>query len=281
MSPYEIEAADTAPSAVLSRDCPQCSSKYTDAISLQHGSEEWPMVRCRGCDFIYLTRAPRYEELSTNLAWEKTSIIEDERRLQDRPVSKRFSRATRWRMKILPRRKMPELLLSENAPAGIVVDLGCGDGGMMHGLDDKFTPGGVEISAELAQRANENFKKRGGSCVHAPSVTGLRQIEANTVAAVTLRSYLEHELDPLGVLHEIKRVLRSDGIVLIKVPNYGSWNRMVTGRKWCGIRLPDHLNYFTPRSLKDMATVAGFKTRHGLTWALPTSDNMWAVLRHA
>ena len=77
MSPYETNAADTAPSAVLRRDCPQCNSKYTDAISLSHGSEEWPMVQCRICDFIYLTRAPRYEELSTTRAWEKTSIIEN------------------------------------------------------------------------------------------------------------------------------------------------------------------------------------------------------------
>ena len=64
----------------------------------------------------------------------------------------------------------------------------------------------------------------------------------------------------------------------MKVPNYGSLNRMVMGKRWCGFRYPDHLNYFTPRTLAAMADGAGFDTEWGATGRLPTSDNMWAVL---
>lgn len=265
----------------LARNCPLCNADSRETTLLSHGNSEWPMVQCRNCSFVYLSHAPRYEELSTERAWEKTSIAEDERRLADRPVSKRLSKLTRWRMKLLPRRRMPELLLSMKAPAGIVIDLGCGDGGNMSGLDDAYTPGGVEISAELAHRADEKFRRKNGWCIHAPSVTGLLQLEAGSVSAVTLRSYLEHELDPLPVLKQVKRVLKPGGLAIVKVPNYGSWNRLATGRKWCGIRLPDHLNYFTPGSLSEMASKAGLKAHYGLLWKLPTSDNMWATLRHA
>ena len=50
------------------------------------------------------------------------------------------------------------------------------------------------------------------------------------------------------------------------------------GRRWCGFRYPDHLNYFSPNTLRAMANKAGFETSFGLTGCLPTSDNMWAVL---
>lgn len=265
--------------SVLTRNCPLCGADHLDAALLPYGSSEWPMVQCRTCAFVYLSHAPRYEELSTNRAWEKTFKIETERRLTDRPVSKRLSKLTRWRMKLLPRNNMPDLLLRMKALAGIVIDVGCGDGGQMNGLDAAYIPGGIEISAELAHRANENFSRRNGWCIHAPSVAGLSQLDAASISAVTLRSYLEHELDPLPVLRQIRRVLKPDGIALVKVPNYGSWSRIATGRKWCGIRLPDHLNYFTPGSLREMSAKAGFKTHYGLTWRLPTSDNMWAALR--
>jgi hypothetical protein len=68
---------------------------------------------------------------------------------------------------------------------------------------------------------------------------------------------------------------------VIKVPNYGSLNRIVMGRRWCGFRYPDHLNYFTPATLRRMAAKAGLDAHFGATGKLPTSDNMWAVLTKA
>ena len=78
---------------------------------------------------------------------------------------------------------------------------------------------------------------------------GLKSFAAGFFTAATLRSYLEHELHPRAVLTELHRTLAPGGVALVKVPNYASLNRRVTGRKWCGFRYPDHLNYFTPASL--------------------------------
>ena len=65
---------------------------------------------------------------------------------------------------------------------------------------------------------------------------------------------------------------------VVKVPNYGSLNRIVTGQRWCGFRYPDHLNYFSPDTFRVLANRAGFETSFGLTGCLPTSENMWALL---
>ena len=94
-----------------------------------------------------------------------------------------------------------------------------------------------------------------------------------------MRSYLEHELHPAEVLRELWRTLKPGAVVIVKVPNFASLNRRVMGMRWCGFRHPDHLNYFTPDTLTNMARACGFEPWFGLTWRLPTGDNMWALLK--
>ena len=148
----------------------------------------------------------------------------------------------------------------------------------MDELADEFTPYGVEISGELAHAANQRFAHRGGHAVNAPSIEGLKSFADGFFTAATLRSYLEHEMNPTGVLKALHRTLAPGGIAIIKVPNYACWNRAVMGARWCGFRFPDHLNYFTPRTLAAMASSCGYSARFGWTYRLPTSDNMYALL---
>ena len=60
----------------------------------------------------------------------------------------------------------------------------------------------------------------------------------------------------------------------------GRLNRIFRGKKWCGFRLPDHVNYFTPTSLVGMSKAIGFHIAQ-FEWRdkLPTSDNMWIVIQ--
>ena len=95
--------------------------------------------------------------------------------------------------------------------------------------------------------------------MNAPSLVGLQTFPPDYSEAAVMRSYLEHELEPLGVLTEVYRVLKPDGIAVVKVPNFGSVNRHVKGRKWCGFRYPDHLNYFTRSTLRISPVPAGSK----------------------
>jgi SAM-dependent methyltransferase len=261
---------------VVARPCPLCGAD--DATPRPgYGEGIWRLVECGGCGFVYLDRAPDYAALFSAMAWEKTTIAEVERRAALRPTSHRLSKLTRARMRLLPRKKMPDLVARHAAP-GNVVDLGCGTGTQLAGLADAYVPFGVEISSEAATAADRLFVERGGHAVNAPSLDGLKTFADGFFTAATLRSYLEHELQPRAVLTELRRTLAPGGVALIKVPNYASLNRRLTRHKWCGFRYPDHLNHFTPASLTAMAAACGYETRFGLTDRLPTSDNMYAVL---
>ena len=67
---------------------------------------------------------------------------------------------------------------------------------------------------------------------------------------------------------------------IIKVPNYNSINRRVRGNKWCGFRFPDHVNQFTPKTLLTMVSNANYEVvKFNFFDYLPTSDNMWMVIK--
>jgi hypothetical protein len=93
-----------------------------------------------------------------------------------------------------------------------------------------------------------------------------------------MTSYLEHEPNPRAVLEAGARVMKPGARLIVKVPNYASWNRAVRGARWCGLRFPDHVNYFTPGLLVRLLRESGFGiVRFDWRDRLPTSDSMWLV----
>lgn len=260
------------------RYCPQCNHDNRTTALHPFSPQEWHLKNCAQCQFVYLENPPEYVELEENFAWEKTFHAQENER-KKRYFLTRLSHLTRFRLHMLPRQSMAQMV-KKYAKFGKVLDVGCGNGSHALKLPQGYVPVGIEISKYLAGEANKNFAALGGHCVQQPAVEGLKSLPANSIEAVTLRSYLEHESQPMAVLTEIQRVLAPNGVVIIKVPNYGSVNRVFRGKKWCGFRFPDHVNYFTKKSLRTMLESASLCLEPTPFWySLPTGDNMWFVAR--
>jgi len=272
-----IETEHFGTISVRPRNCPLCGRSNADIAPSRYSHGPCMIKDCSRCSFVYIDSTPEYEVQFRTMAWERTTKVEEQRRAEIRPISYKASKRTRFRMHILPKRTMLGYIV-ERSGGGNILDLGCGGGQALESFPASFKPFGIEISSEAAAVADGSFRARGGYAINAPCVEGLRHFPENFFAAASLRSYLEHEAEPLPVLENLHRVLAPTGFAVIKVPNYGSLNRSVMGSRWCGFRYPDHLNYFTPKTLGAMAAKAGFHTHFGMTGALPTSDNMWAVL---
>lgn len=274
---YEVSAKGLGELRVYDRLCPLCQRDNKDVKAGPYSYDVWDVIECPDCAFVYISSAPIYETLVSDIAWEKTTKIETERRKDMRKGFYNLSKSSRWRLHLLPRKNVSDMI-EKFAAAGPVLDVVCGQGGQLSKLPGDYIPHGIEISQELARKASDVFAARGGSCVNASALNGIRQLPDDHFTAICMRSYLEHEAQPLEVMKESFRILKKGGVVIIKVPNYDSINRKVTGRKWVGFRYPDHLNYFTPKTLGEMAKAAGFeRLKYGLTFKLPTSDNTYVV----
>ena len=270
-----------AATATALRDCPLCGADNHAQPASRYSQAPWELKTCAACRFVYLENPPGYTELEENFAGEKTSAAAEARRAAERPLAKRCSRAFRhFRQRVLKRDKLSTLLFQQ-LPRGKVLDIGCGGGGVLARLPtDRYQPHGIEISRALAAAANALAQARGGRVVQANAIAGLAQFAPDSLDVDLLSGFLEHETQPALLLRELRRVLRPGASVIIKVPNYGCLNRLVRGAKWCGFRHPDHVNYFTPRSLARLADDCGFRVARctlGDRW--PLSDNLWAVLQ--
>jgi SAM-dependent methyltransferase len=259
------------------RVCPACGQDNAGVPPLPVSSAPWKLKACRQCGFVYLENAPVYAELEEHFAWEKTYTAERARREREEPVFQWVSRRLIALRRIVPKRGL--LPLTERmVPDGDVLDVGCADAVMLARLGPRHVPHGIELSAALAKRAAEVLAPRGGSVVHASALDGLSRLQAGRFSGIWMHSFLEHELEPLATLKAARRVLRADGRLILKMPNYASINRHVRSARWCGFRFPDHVNYFTPASLWRMVEAAGLRVvRMNFLDRLPTSDNMWLV----
>jgi SAM-dependent methyltransferase len=140
-------------------------------------------------------------------------------------------------------------------------------------------PMGIEVSKALSAKANARFEPFGGLVVFASAIEGAHLVEDGSVDLIVMHSFLEHEARPKVLLEELRSTLTPDGLVALKVPNFACWNRVLRGGRWCGFRYPDHVNYFTPDTLRTLVETSGYQiVRQNFSDRFPLSDNMYAVL---
>ena len=252
------------------RDCPACgASAFNDIPAYSKG--QWRLGACEACGFVYLKNPPEYEAFVEQFAWEKTKAEDRKERAKDVPfltfLDKLF--AFRWKFRGTLASRYLKVF-----GAGRVLDVGCGRG---RALPEPIIPFGIELSAARHAEADAYMKTRGGYAVFGPAIEKMEEMPEGSFDGVLMSSILEHEPDPKAMLSAARRVLRDGGKLYLRLPNYGSTNRRVTGAKWCGFRYPGHVNYFTVPQLRRMSEGAGWAFTQ-LNRFTPFADNMLVLL---
>lgn len=136
-----------------------------------------------------------------------------------------------------------------------LLDVGCGEG---FSMDYFFKQGwevlGLDYSMEGIRKQNPNLEKfvRQGDIYQQ-----LSELENQKFEVITLFNVLEHVIDPIGILTSMQKLLSSNGVLIIQVPNDFSLlqNKLfeegkITRQFW--VKTPDHLNYFSKDSLNNL-----------------------------
>lgn len=85
------------------------------------------------------------------------------------------------------------------------------------------------------------------------------QYQSNSFDVVYMEHVFEHVPDPSRLLKEIHRILEENGILIVKMPNVETFQRLLFGKYWSVWEVPRHLYFYGPRILKEFATKSGFK----------------------
>ncbi len=282
----------------MHRHCPLLE-RPAPSEPVHDAPEPWALRRCTETGFVFLANPPAQEQFQDEYAWEVTQEREAARRRRSEPAIYAMSSAIKtFRHRFLKRDKVAGLVkrLIETCAAQKshgpirLVDVGCAYGMLAVRVakqlplpvSHRLQPIGIEISTHLAALADETLRKRGGRCIHATAIDGLSTLPPGRADIVVLSCVLEHEIEPLELLRQCCERLAPHGQIIVKIPNHACLGRWLRGPKWCGYRWPDHVNYFTPRTLGTMAETAGLGvTRMNFFDRSPLSDSLYAILGRA
>lgn len=163
----------------------------------------------------------------------------------------------------------PPLCWLSRMPPGTLLDVGCGRGDLAGAF---VRHGWRVVGVDPSPSACELARTRGVDA----RVGTLETVALDTESfdGVVMTHSLEHVPDPLGELARIHRLLRPEGLFVISVPNFDSWQRERFGADWFPLELPRHRTHFTPRSLELALAREGFDVASISTG----SDNGFALL---
>jgi len=147
--------------------------------------------------------------------------------------------------------------LNKHKPKGKILDIGCGSGDFLLRMKEKgWDAYGVDTSKEACYLAREKLKEKVYNCE-------LEQccFPNNHFDIVTLWHVLEHVPNPNHMLKEINRILKSDGILILEVPNIGNLGFKLTKEYCFALDVPRHLYHFSPETLEDILIKNNFTIR--------------------
>jgi len=135
-----------------------------------------------------------------------------------------------------------------------VLDIGCGFGESLgyhaaRGCDVY----GVEADENI-RRVADKF----GYNVHV-GLFDSNIYELEFFDCITMDQVMEHVTDPVATLEGISRILKSDGKVILTLPNAHGWGAKLFGKKWINWHTPYHLQFFSKASMQKMAEGAGLE----------------------
>lgn len=134
-----------------------------------------------------------------------------------------------------------------------ILDVGCGLG---YFLEEAKKRGWEVYGTELSDKATEVCVKKGINIIK--GALNLSDFEPNMFDVITSFEVIEHINNPKSELAYFNRVLRPQGLVYITTPNFNSLLRYQLKAQYNVITYPEHLSYYTPKTLKHLFETNGF-----------------------
>lgn len=200
--------------------------------------QRWSYIKCGACAQSFHARilSPEWSEIKWS-RWMSAEAIAEFERLHPTP---KFDKAISSTKHVLQ-------LASLLGPKPRVVDFGCGNGEFLKMcLEYGFDAYGVDRSRARRDKAGE-------------VVASIEEIDGQ-FDAVTLFEVLEHVDDPRGILVMLKERMKPGSILVLETPDCSGVTGIQSQHDYNCIHPLDHINGFTPATLRSIAERLGFRS---------------------
>jgi len=145
------------------------------------------------------------------------------------------------------------LFLESPAPNNRLLDVGCGNGAMLDRMERLgWDVEGIETDPVAYKLAGAKRSK-----VYLSELAG-RKYADDLFDVIILNHVLEHTSDPIRLIKECHRILKSSGRMVIVTPNALSFGHRHFKESWRGLEPPRHLYIFNTKNIRIIAEASGF-----------------------
>jgi len=142
---------------------------------------------------------------------------------------------------------------------GRALDIGCGDGAVLHRLAQiGYEPHGIDLDEKSIAVAREKFHLANVSVSTLDAFEHASGLRGEQFDLVTFFEVLEHQDAPLAFLAQVQRLCRPGGIVAGSVPNRDRFLARFDRRLGDGDLPPHHFLWFSRAALVRLFERAGF-----------------------
>jgi 2-polyprenyl-3-methyl-5-hydroxy-6-metoxy-1,4-benzoquinol methylase len=209
--------------------------------------EEFAVKACIKCGMLMTAGLPKEEDIPDYYKSEDYISHSDTRKGL-------VNRAYHLVRDIMLSQKLRIIHKTSGKSKGSVLDIGTGTGYFLEFMQQKgWEVYGVEKSPDARDFAEKHWNLK------IKSDEELFTLPPARLDVITLWHVMEHLPNLQQHWQAISKLLKPDGVLVIALPNAGSWDAKLYGSYWAAWDVPRHLWHFTPKHIEEMGKAEGFK----------------------
>jgi 2-polyprenyl-3-methyl-5-hydroxy-6-metoxy-1,4-benzoquinol methylase len=254
--------------------CPVCNqpSRYDFSsrdLMFDH-YERYDYHRCSNCDFIFQYPLPSPEQISAFYP-NSYDIYEEQSRLKKvssfrKSILKKYYGYSHLKTSISSDilcfithkfENNYEVPFKQN---GYLLDVGCGNGRYLDGMNKLgWKTQGVEFNEHAVSVCKlSNLEVHHGDLFSA-------NFASDTFDVINVSHVVEHVPNPKEFFSELSRIIKKNGILIIKTPNSKAFGRSLFNTNWFPNEVPRHIYLFSEKNLSTLGHNTQFKMEQIIT----------------
>jgi predicted SAM-dependent methyltransferase len=230
--------------------CPVCSnnsfSPFLQCKDYTVSQEKFQIVSCDKCGFKFTNPRPKDDVIGS---YYKSNDYVSHSNTNKGLINKLYHIVRSYTLS----KKVK--LINSFVSRGTVLDFGCGTGMFLSAcINNGWKTIGMEPDSDARK-----FALLGNNTVYSNFTELSENTNDSSFDAITLWHVLEHVTDLQSTISYFKSKLSSNGVLIIAVPNYQSYDAKYYSQFWAAYDVPRHLYHFDVTSISALLDNFNFK----------------------